>query len=527
MRRVFFFFTGIAMIVVSCTDSTKNQRNTRVSQPTDTLYTQQAAMSIYAYQPEKALMIVDSAVIVGNMSEWRADLNRARIYSSTQMNDQMDSLLGGPKGVRFDSARAVGERLLRHDSVQANLKRQLDVLETLSYTARMQNDTTEWLQWSREFVDICHLLGDSQRTNALRTEAEIGAALYAMGQQKQGMAKLDSVIYQLDVSFHQENDRGTFDELDALIIALKRKIVQLASHNKYAETLPLARLIIERLDDYERHPDDYHDGTYREPKNDQKRTDYIHFYRNQAQNYIIAAYASLGERDNMLDAFKEIERGVRETTAREHIARYNALQQHMEVIRQQEKANRSNLIAIIIGIFALLLLVFSIIILLKNRAINHKNHLLAKQIAETVDYKEKYWGEKQNQQTFSNNISDVNALTDEELFKYINDIIVSERLFLDSKFDRQMIMERFLLSKERVGAIFSKGSKYAKLTSYVQQLRLEYAAKLLVEDPDKNIIQIAAESGFSSSAYFCNCFRQYFSMTPSVFRKDATEQIEN
>lgn len=526
MRRVFFLIIGAMMMMVGCTDSTKNQKTTHVPQPTDTLYTQQAAMSIYAYQPEKALRIVDSAVIVGNMSEWRADLNRARIYSSTQMFDQMDSLLGGSKNVRFDSARAIGERLLRHDSVKADMKRQLDVLEALSYSARMQNDTTEWLQRSREFVDICHLLGDSQKTNALRTEAEIGAALCAMGKQEQGMAKLDSVIYQLDVSFHQENDRGTFDELDALIIALKRKIVQLASHDKYAETVPLARLIIERLDDYEKHPGDYHDGTYREPKNDQKRADYIRFYRTQAQDYIIAAYASLGERGSMLDAFEEIERSVRETTAREHIARYNALQQQMEAVRQQEKAHRSNLIAIIVGIFALLLLVFSVIILFKNRAINRKNRLLAKQIASTVDYKEKYWEEKQNQQTFPNDISDISALTDEELFKYINDVIVSERLFLDPRFDRQTIMERFQLSKEKVGAVFSKGSKHAKMTNYVQQLRLEYAAKLLVEEPDKSIVQIAAESGFSSNAYFSNCFRQHFSMSPSVFRKDVSDRTE-
>ncbi|MCR5713104.1 MAG: hypothetical protein K6G46_11750 [Prevotella sp.] len=185
MRRVFFLITGTVMMMVGCTDSTKNQKTTRVPQPTDTLYTQQAAMSIYAYQPEKALRIVDSAVIVGNMSEWRADLNRARIYSSTQMFDQMDSLLGGSKNVRFDSARAIGERLLRHDSVKADMKRQLDVLEALSYSARMQNDTTGWLQRSREFVDICHLLGDSQKTNALRTEAEIGAALCAISRNKE------------------------------------------------------------------------------------------------------------------------------------------------------------------------------------------------------------------------------------------------------------------------------------------------------------------------------------------------------
>ena len=37
--------------------------------PTDTAYTQQAAMAVYGYQPERALRIIDSAVIVGNFKE--------------------------------------------------------------------------------------------------------------------------------------------------------------------------------------------------------------------------------------------------------------------------------------------------------------------------------------------------------------------------------------------------------------------------------------------------------------------------
>ena len=105
------------------------------------------------------------------------------------------------------------------------------------------------------------------------------------------------------------------------------------------------------------------------------------------------------------------------------------------------------------------------------------------------------------------------------MFQYINEIIVREKLFLDPKFDRQTIMDRFNLSKERVGTIFSKGTSFTKLTNYVQQLRLEYAAKLLVEKPEMSIVQIASECGFSSNTYFSDRFRVNFSMTPSEFRK--------
>ena len=371
-KNTIYLFIIYTILIVSCTKAYKKVEsslsNDDVSEYADTHYTQQAAMSIYGYQPLKALQIVDSAVIVGNMSEVRANLVRSRIYSYSQMPDQVDSLLGGTKDIRYDSAKAIGERLLCHDSIKANMLNQLDVLGILVYTARQQNDTTMWIQRSQEYIDICHQLGKSHETCALRTEAELGAALHHVGEHERGMAKLDSVINVLEASLLKEEDRGTFEELDALIVSLKRKIGVLGSHDLYAETLPLARRICELLDDYEQHPDVYHDGTYREPTNDQKRADYIQFYRSQAQNFIAAAYASLGEHGNMLEAFEKLERGVRDVTAREHIARYNALQQQMAAERQKAKANRFILMAIGIGILALLFFVIMVIVSVKEIA---------------------------------------------------------------------------------------------------------------------------------------------------------------
>lgn len=115
-------------------------------------------------------------------------------------------------------------------------------------------------------------------------------------------------------------------------------------------------------------------------------------------------------------------------------------------------------------------------------------------------------------------------MTDEQLFQHIHDVIVREHLFLDPSFGRQTIIDRFKLSKERVGAIFTKGSEHSKLSGYVQQLRLEYAAKLLIEQPEKSIVQIASDCGFSSHTYFSARFRQHFGMSPSDFCSDVLEQ---
>lgn len=517
MRRAIYLIIIIVSVLSGCTGGVDTKVETREG---DSFYIRQEAMNIYAYQPVRALQIIDSAVNVGSLSQWRADMCRARIYSSTLMYAPVDSLLGGQEDMRLDTAQAIGERLLSHDSVRANLKRQQDVLEILAYTDRMQNDTIGWMRRSRELVGVCRQIGPEAETDALRSEAEIGAALCAMGQYEQGMAKLDSAMVLL-------SEKGTFDKLDAMIIALKRKIVILGSHNQYAETLPLCRQIIERLDDYEAHPDDYHDGSHREPKNDERRDDYIRFYRNQAQNYITAAYSSLGEHGDMLTAFRQIENSVREATVREHLARYNALQQQMEAERQQAKASRASLMALAIGILALLAIVFAVVVILKNRAINRKNGVLVQQIAEAMNYKELYMEEKQAHEPEPEATDiDLSTLNEEQLFRHINEVIVHEKLFLNPKFERQTIMDRFDLSKERVGAMFSKGSDYNNVSNYIQQLRLEYAAKLLVEHPEMNIVQIASESGFSSHKYFSERFRLHFSMTPSEFRK-ARQQAGN
>lgn len=523
-----FVIIGTAFML-SLSGCKENGQTKQMSKVSDTLYTRQAAMSVYAYQPMRALQIVDSAVIVGNLCGVSADICRARIYSSTLVRDQLDSLLHKPKGTSLEMAQTIGERLLSNDSVEADLKWKSDVLEILVNIARIQDDTLHWLQRSRELVDVCQKMGPEAETNALRTEAEVGAALCFMGQQEQGMAKLDSVINILNIRGLAKRDTFTtavrdsftFKDLDAMIIAMKRKIVVLGTQDKYAETLPLARRIIEQLEDYERRPEAYHDGSYREPKDSAKRSDYIRFYHSQAANFLTAAYTSLGENGNMLAAFEKIERNVRDAVLREHTARYNALQQEMRAERQRAKLRRANLAALAIGVIALLFFGFAIVVIVKNRTIGRKNRLLAQQITETINYKARYWQEKRAQTSAA--VPDTETLNEEQYFQHIHDVVVKEKLYLDPGFGRQFIMNRFHLSKDRVGAIFSKGSHYTNISQYTQYLRLEYAAYLL-SSSDESIVQIAADCGFSSSSYFSDRFRHQFGMSPTDFRRNASEQ---
>ena len=504
MKQVLHIILYLAVLsIVGCTDSSKRTENIQ-PEPTDTVYTQKAAMMVYDYDPVRALQIIDSAVIVGNLSEVWADVNRARIYSQSQMKEQLDSLLGGSKDVRLDTARVIAERLLLHDSMKTNPKLHQDVLEILIYTARQQEDTVRWLQRSRELVSESRKHG--AETKALRTEAELGASLCYSGQQEQGLAKLDSVITAIG-----NLEPFRFYELDAFIIAAKRKIGVLSTLGREEETLPLARRIIELLDDYEQHPDKYHDGSYREPKNDTKRADYIRFYRTQAQGFITAAYTALGDKGNMTEAYEKIEKAVRDVTAREHLARYNALQQQMEAERQQARADNIRLQAVGIFVIALLAIGFAIILFRKNSDIRQKNRILAQQLTELYDNTR-----PESPITVDANLQSASL---EDLYRNIRDEVNRLQLYTDPSFGRQSIIERFHLTKDQASRVFSQGSEHTSISDFINNCRLDHARRLLVSHPDMSITDIAAASGFGLRTTFTRSFKLKHGLTPTEFRE--------
>ena len=234
-------------------------------------------------------------------------------------------------------------------------------------------------------------------------------------------------------------------------------------------------------------------------------------------------------------------------TAQELAAVYHAQEQEQTIMQQEAENTRQryllfSVLAVLLGVTVL-----AFVIIRKNRIISRKNHYLAQQIRETLKYKEthpqplpvregsNYPQGEDSAEELSTPLhyregqggGSTDTLSEEQLFHYLNDVIVRERLFLNPNFDRQTIMDRFELSKERVGAAFSKGSQYAKLTDYTQELRLEYSTLLMSNNSDMSIAQIATDCGFSSYAYYCKCFRKRFGMTPTEFRSSssATQEV--
>ena len=568
------------MILAGCTGGGTSTKH--VPQASDSLYTEERAMAIYDTLPERALQILDSAEIVGNMPDYRAALFRAKVLSSSCVMMQQDSAI------------IICETLLRHDEAQRNVDFRQDVLELLLNASRRRYDYEEMVHWATELAEL--LRGQGLETEALRTDADLGLALTHIGQVDEGLAKIDNAIRQL-------GSTKKFNELDAWLIAVKRKITVLQEQGTQMEqVITLSDLMQQRLVDFAAHADDYHDGTYREPAKDDI-PGYHDFYHAQATGYKAAAYAALGDRQaarremdtflrssygQMLDGrysiaptmaalgdyavvlstYDEVERrmlsegdtlnGVyasilrgraeaasasghavqaydylsryealesqlndrlQRSKAHLYAARYHAQEQQLEIQQRKSEASRNAFIAIAAIILAFLTAGFAVYYFRQQRIIRKKNRVLVEQMTEAATLrvkseKLKVKSEVQN----PDEIGDFDALPTDELSQHIRSVIIRERLYLNTQFDRQAAIDYFHLSKERIGAAFSQGSDFPTIADFLNHCRLEYARELFITSPEMTVDDIASASGFGTRHTFSRLFKERYSITPTEYR---------
>lgn len=270
MKRLqYALFLAMAFLLIGCTANNNLKYEPRSN---DTIYTAKAALEIFDYNPERALLIIDSAEIVGNITHDRASYLRAKVFTMTL------------NGLYLDSAQKICLSLVHSDYIK-NPDNHESVLDLLVSISRRKQDFEQWLVWSTEKVDFCRKYDNE--VEALRTEAEVGVILTYLGRHDEGLQKLDDVIEQLDQT-------RKFSEMDACIIALRRKVDVLQQLELYDEIIPVAHKIIEKINDYEQNTSDYHDGSYREPRAE-KLSDYCDFYRVKAYAYLARAYTETND----------------------------------------------------------------------------------------------------------------------------------------------------------------------------------------------------------------------------------------
>ena len=443
-QTIYLFIICILLTLAGCGE---NKSVRHLSHIGDTPYQQDSILVAYATDPERALTLLDSALLLGNVSDYRGQFIRAKIFCKSLVEQ------------RQDSAIAICKALLNHDSVRNEPIEKENVLDMLIATSRAKPDYEQYLHWATQKAELCQQ--QNEETERWRTEAEIGLVMTHLGQVDDGLQKLDDAISHLD-------SPGSIDRMDAFIIAVKRKINALSDLGRYAEVIPLAQRILDRLDHYEQHANDYAEDSYRlswsDHPNDRDR--YLDFCRGQTWGFMAQAHAmihekekaqaylarfdktgygktfaahrmiapaqmALGMYDEALATYTEIERrmgadtlnedyaiilqnramaarakgsiadaydyqtryanlskavsdSLHRSEAHDYAARYHAQEQQLLIQEKEAEAERSHVVTLAIAVIALLAIAFALYFFRQKRIVSEKNRALVRMINGTL-----------------------------------------------------------------------------------------------------------------------------------------------
>ena len=115
----------------------------------------------------------------------------------------------------------------------------------------------------------------------------------------------------------------------------------------------------------------------------------------------------------------------------------------------------------------------------------------------------------------------VDAPDDEDRRLYIemDTQVTRDRLFLKPGLGREDLMRLIGVDKNRFGKMMGKYSDASNTSVYISRKRVEYGAKLLLEQPDYTIATVATECGMSNTVTFNRIFKDTYKMTPSEYRE--------
>lgn len=163
-----------------------------------------------------------------------------------------------------------------------------------------------------------------------------------------------------------------------------------------------------------------------------------------------------------------------------------------------------------------------------NRKLKAKNQAASALVNDLLTYKRQLMDhldekrkvkEGEAQDGGSNN----DDLPDHEEFLRMEKVVIDHRLFVRPKLERADVANEMGTSVANFNALFSAYCKQS-FNNYINDLRMEYAARLLKEKPNYTIEAIGVECGVPIRQTFHRLFAKKFGMTPAEYRKSVAEE---
>ena len=523
-------------------------------------------MAHYQTEPERSLELIDSALFVGNITPARAVYLRGCIYLLDDIKRKdlplmIEPVLEDPQTRARDFLLL--KELLHNYYVQAEvLPERSRLAQELASIYHEKGDLADELRMRVDEADVLISLGQPEEGVPMLNEAIEGLSAIKTRDALDGFLDAHKAL----VRYYQEGNKPT--EMLASASAMLNAINDYEKHPETYGDSPSDRR--DQFIDFKKAAAfSYLALAHAMKGNMAEARHYAQEFETTSSSKVLSrrrviasAYLAMGEYDKMqkdLDAFCEswgadtlhanyaeilkmrseyarlrgqyreslqylhrhnqLRKALQSQKARTDAAQYATLYKVQEeaLARKdaEKKVARQRAILTIAGVGLLALLALFVFETYRRREMKKKNKVLSEQIAQTLMYKERaaeILAASEEARRHS-----LESLDASELYDFLSEAIVQERMFLDPRFSRQVLMDKYGISKERVGAAFSSAG--TSLPAFVADCRLDLACKLLVDTPDTNIEDIAQASGFTSRRSFARTFAQKFALSPSEYRE--------
>ena len=279
-------------------------------------------------------------------------------------------------------------------------------------------------------------------------------------------------------------------------------------------------------------------------KQDTVNLQYISILQKEIKAYIglkdFERVAAL--RESVISIIDSINCKDKQNAALELDAIYKATEQEEYIAEQNFQLRIRNISLAFLGCITCLTLFMLWRIWRHTAIIKYKNKMLAKFINE------KLAGKEENRQSFIEedpedliavplelrseaefsekdgfSSDDMSEGRDEEgenkkIFKDLNRIVVQDQLYLSPELSREDLAQIVHLNNARFARMIKENTG-TNFNGYINELRINYAIKLLKQHPNYTIRAIADESGFNSAPVLYSLFKKKTGMTPYEFKK--------
>lgn len=242
------------------------------------------------------------------------------------------------------------------------------------------------------------------------------------------------------------------------------------------------------------------------------------------------AYRCLEKYNNIIESYRrniDANRLFELYKAADYI-RYEA---GIEAARNELKSRQNLIVALFVLIGFLIL--FLIFILMERMMLRKKNRDISRLIVElnksmesSVNELEKSddvrsaevvesAGPESPEEAFSK--ADLNKMSNEALFRRFDSIVMNERLYLDYNLQRDYYASVMGVDRNRFATVIKEATDGGNLSTYLNNMRLNYSVTLFREHPEMSISEVSDASAIPNISTFYRLFKEKYGLSPKMF----------